>query len=381
MTTDFELRWRELITRERETWWSPLARGGLRALSVLYGAAVSGYRAGYDLGLLRTRRLPCPVVSVGNLTVGGTGKTTTVRWITRRLLEWGRRPAILSYGYRSGADREAATIISGPDGVREPVEVSGDEPQLLARSLPGVPVVIGRKRVRNGETACREFHPDVLVMDDAFQYWRLVKDLEIVLIDATNPFGFDRLFPRGMLREHPRALARAHAAIITHAARVGLEERRALRERIHCLNPDLPMAETRHAPIALRDLGGGEPVPFESLQEGAWGALSSLARPESFERTLGECGARSLHPFRFRDHHPYSPADLAAVCDRARAQGLVGLVTTEKDAVKIRGEWVTGLPLRVLEIDLEFLSGRSEFEERLRVNCKAPKGPSADLQN
>jgi tetraacyldisaccharide 4'-kinase len=370
--SDFETRWRDLISGSTHSWWAPPARAGLAALSALYAAVVTGYRAGFDIGLLRSERLPCPVVSVGNLTVGGTGKTTTVRWLARRLQEWGLRPAILSYGYRAGAT-DAVTVVAGPDGIRVPADVSGDEPQLLARSLPGVPVLIGRKRVRSGRRAWDEFRPDACILDDAFQYWRLVKDAEIVLVNATNPFGYGRLLPRGMLREPLRCLRRAHAAIITHAAWSGAADRQKLRAELLRRNPALAIAEARHIPVALRDHATGETVPVETLREGRWLALSSLGQPESFERTVIELGAGSPAIARFRDHHPYTQADLEAVGGQVRGGGLAGVVTTEKDSVKISPGWLCGVPCRVLEIDLQFMSGQDTIETLLRSQIGSSK--------
>jgi tetraacyldisaccharide 4'-kinase len=363
--SDFESRWRELISGETRAWWAPAARGGLGALSALYAGLVTGYRAGFDLGLLRAERLPCPAIGVGNLTVGGTGKTTTVRWLARRMVEWGLRPAVLSYGYRAGS-KDSVTVVAGPEGIRKPVEVSGDEPQLLARSLPGVPVLVGRKRVRSGRAAWEQFRPDACILDDAFQYWRLVKDVEIVLVNATNPFGYGRLLPRGMLREPLGSLRRAHAALITHAAWSDPAEREKLRAALLRRNPDLVLAEARHVPVRLRDHATGERLPLEAVREGRWLALSSLGQPESFERTLAELGARDLEVARFRDHHPYAAGDLAPLADRVRAAGLSGMVTTEKDSVKIAPGWLSGVPCRVLEIDLQFLSGQDAVEALLR---------------
>lgn len=367
--SDFETRWRELISGSSKDWWAPVARTGLWALSGLYGGGVAAYRAAFDLGLLKTYRLPCPVISVGNVTVGGTGKTTTVRWLTRRLAGWGVRPAVLSYGYRAGGTRRdpnSVTVVADREGVREPVEVSGDEPQLLARSLPGVPLLIGKKRVLSGRRAWDEFQPDACILDDAFQYWRLQRDLDIVLISGTNPFGYDHLLPRGMLRESLRALRRADAAIVTHAAWVEPGRREALRQRLLKLNPKLVLAEARHVPVALRDHASGVTLPLETLAQGEWLAASSLGQPESFERTLEELGAGGVRPARFADHHPYTESDVQGLCERAGREKLTGVVTTEKDAVKIPSPWFGGTRCLVLEIDLQFLSGQDDIESLLR---------------
>ena len=339
---------------------------------------ITTYRAGCDMGLLRPTRLPCRVISIGNLTVGGTGKTTTVRWIARRLLERGLRPAILSRGYgaqaatrNTGDDRKTVTVVAGPEGVRLPTSASGDEPQLLARSLPGVPVLIGKRRVLSGRHAVAEFAVDACILDDAFQYWRLVKDLEVVLVNATNPFGYGRILPRGMLREPPRALRRADAAIVTHAAWADEGERDRLRGQLLRWNPSLVLAEARHVPVMLRDHQTGAAIPLDVLRERKWLALSALGQPGAFERTLAELGAVEPASARFPDHHAYAEADLAAVTDRVHREQLAGVVTTEKDSVKIPAGWLRDTRCCVVEIDLQFLDGQERIETLLRGRTTA----------
>lgn len=376
--SDFEAQWRALIAGEIRPWWSPPALGGLSLLAGLYEGVVRTYRAGYEAGLLHAERLPCAVVSVGNLTVGGTGKTTTVRWIARRLAESGIRPAVLSYGYRAGGGRApegAGMIVSDGERVREPASVSGDEPQLLARSLPGIPVVAGRRRKLTGRRAYEEFQPDVCVLDDGFQYWRLAKDLEIVLLNGADPFGQGRLLPRGMLREPLSGIRRAHGAIISHAGWLDSARRDALLESLTRLHPSLVLAEARHRPVRLRDLRTGESLPLESVRGGRWVALSALGEPGGFERTLEDLGVHSLNRMRFPDHHAYAETDFERV--RSAAAGLDGVLTTEKDAVKIPPEWLGETRCLVLEIDLEFLRGGEQLEELLLARIAARKAVHA----
>ncbi|MGV3722139.1 MAG: tetraacyldisaccharide 4'-kinase [Actinomycetota bacterium] len=382
--SDFETGWRRLIAGEERTWWAPPARLGLCALSGLYGAIVGTYRSGFDLGLLSVTTLPCATVAIGNITVGGTGKTTTVRWLVRTLEAWGVRPAVLSYGYRAGAsksEKNAVTIVAGPEGVREPVEVSGDEPQMLARSLPGTPLLIGRKRIRSGQRAWDEFRVDVCVLDDAFQYWRLKKDLEIVLVNAANPFGHGRLLPAGMLREPLRGLRRADAVIITHAAALTAESRKRLTTVLRRWKPTMVIAEAVHVPVRLRDHHTGAVLPLSALHGSRWLALSGLGQPESFETTLAEVGVSEAIPARFPDHHAYLQPELEAAVAQVKAGSLSGIVTTEKDAVKIPAGWVTGCSCLVLEVDLQFRSGQDAIEalvrERVTTRLSAVEPPAA----
>ncbi|HEU4751677.1 MAG TPA: tetraacyldisaccharide 4'-kinase, partial [Armatimonadota bacterium] len=220
--------------------------------------------------------------------------------------------------------------------------------------------------VLSGRRACEEFEVDACVLDDAFQYWRLRKDLELLLVNATEPFGNGRMLPRGELREPLRGLRRADAAILTHAAWSSPEERERIRAELLQWNPELVLAEARHVPLGLRDHATGEAVDIAELAAGRWLALSALGQPESFERTLRELGCVQFNPAHFKDHHRYTREEVAELEQRVRSARMAGIVTTEKDAVKIPPEWLAGVPCRVVEIDLEFLSGREEIERLLR---------------
>jgi tetraacyldisaccharide 4'-kinase len=226
--------------------------------------------------------------------------------------------------------------------------------------------VIGKRRVRSGLRAWEEFRPDVCLLDDGFQYRRLEKALEIVLVNAANPFGYGHLLPRGMLRESLRSLRRADAVILTHAGWTGEEERERLRAALRRWNPELALAEARHLPVRLRAAVSGEALPLEALRGGRWLALSSLGQPESFERTLADLGAAAVGAARFPDHHPYTEENVRSVCNRVRSEEWSGLVTTEKDSVKIATEWLAGARAYVLEIDLQFLRGQDAVESLVR---------------
>jgi tetraacyldisaccharide 4'-kinase len=246
-----EERWRALIFGQARGSGAVAARAALAALARLYGGVMSAYRGAYDCGLVRTVSAGCRVMSVGNLTLGGTGKSTAVRWLAARLRDRGVPVAVLSYGYRAES-KETVTVISDGHRVLAPVSVGGDEPRMLAEALPGVPVLIGKRRQLAAAAAVQRFGVRACVMDDAFQYWRLAKDLDLVLIDALCPFGGGYLFPRGLLREAPRQLRRAHGVVLTNAHRLTEQERAALRQQVRRLNPTAVVAEARHAPRPLR---------------------------------------------------------------------------------------------------------------------------------
>jgi tetraacyldisaccharide 4'-kinase len=326
-----------------------LAAGGLRFLSLLYGAALRLHHAGYRLGLARRTRLPALTVGIGNLTVGGTGKTTaaiaTARWLARR----GHAVAVLSRGYGGAAEKTPAVVSKGLGPVIGP-DQAGDEPYLIARALPGVFVLAGADRRRTGRLAVDDLGADALVLDDAFQYQRLVKDLEIVLVDALAPFGYDFLVPRGLLREPPDQLARAGAVWLTHTDLVRDRDLRAVDERVRQLAPAARIWWARHAALRLRRLDAeGEWEP-EALGGRRVFALSSIGSPAAFERTLEKHGAVLVGRARFPDHHRFSQRDLRGLL-HAGAEAAEWLVTTEKDAVRLPAQ-ALARPTWALEVEL-----------------------------
>jgi tetraacyldisaccharide 4'-kinase len=362
--SSYESAWRRVIGEERPGGWVPLARAGLSACAAAYGAGLRLYRGCYDLGLVKVTRLPCPVIGVGNLTLGGTGKTTTVTWLAQHLRQLGRSPAILSRGYGSENDA-AVTLVADREGIRASVAESGDEPQMLARAVPGVPVLVGRNRRLTGAVAFRDHGATVCLLDDAFQYWRLAKDLEIVLIDANRPPAGEALFPRGILREPLAALRRAGMVLLTHADRAPAGQPESLRADLLRRFPDLVVAETRHRPAGLRPLAGEATPMTAELFPGRWLAISSLGDPASFPRTLAAIGLKAEH-VPFPDHHVYREAEVRTCAARAEASGCCGVLTTEKDAVKLHAAWFGALPAWVVAVELEFLRGQEQVEERLR---------------
>jgi tetraacyldisaccharide 4'-kinase len=357
------------------------ARAGLGALAGIYGGVISAYRAAYDRGLFHTVAADCRVISVGNLTVGGTGKSTLVRWLAGALHARGVPVAVLSYGYQAQS-AAPVTVVSDGRRVLVPASVCGDEPRMLADALPGVPVIIGKRRQLSAAAAVQQFGVRACVLDDAFQYWRLVKDLDLVLLDALCPFGGGQLLPRGLLREAPRQLRRAHAVILTNAHRLSPDERGALREQIHSLSPRAVLAEARHAARPLRPLvsgrwaaGSGQAdhsalsTALCSLAGQRVLALSSLGNPAGFEQLLRELGAEVVSA-RYPDHHAYHGADLQREEERARSSDCSMIVTTEKDAVKIEPEWIETLPVWILPVEMEFDTSREELETLLEAKIR-----------
>jgi len=321
----------------------------LRLLSLAYHAGLAGNLLLYRLGILKAQRLPAAVISVGNITVGGTGKTSATCALARNASRRGEKVAVLSRGY--GGAR--AGVVQNGGRLLMTQEQAGDEPYLIAAKLPGTAVLVGKHREITGKVAIERLSASVLILDDAFQYWPLYKDREIVLVDALNPFGFGHLLPGGMLREPVRNMKRAHEVWITHCDLVKPGEVERLRRTISALHPKAPVVETIHEPVGLLDLTG-RPLPLEELRGKRIVALSSIGNPEAFERTLQKLGAVAL-PFRFRDHHKYTVRDAEEI--EAIAAGVAeAMVTTEKDAVRLPArQW--RLPCWVLQVEIKAVRG------------------------
>ena len=338
--TEREAALLRIISGEARGFKASLARGGLRALSWLYLGVMGEYRRMFDRNQLKRTTLSPVVISVGNLTVGGSGKTTTVLRLARELQSAGHTPAILSYGYRAGK-RTDCQVVSDRESVLMSADEAGDEAVLLAESLPGVPVLIGRRRVVSGAEAVRRFSPDVLICDDAFQYWRLARDIDLLLIDAVEPWGYGYVLPRGLLREPKSSARRATAVILTHADLVSPERLAELKTEAERYTT--PVFTARHAPLNASELRAeikGQTVI----------APSSLGDPTGFESTLADLGA-VLEPRRFPDHHRYTEEDVRNL-EREATSRSSHIVTTAKDWVKIR-QWADERLWRVLRIWLE----------------------------
>ena len=340
--------------------------GRLGPLGMVLTPVAWAYRAGflareaaYRRGWLARGRLSCAVVSVGNLAVGGTGKTPTVEMVARWLTEDGRRVAILSRGYgrRPGGPVE---LVSDGGEPRLSAERAGDEPLLLARRLPGVAVVVGVDRLAAGRWAVSELQPDVVLLDDGFQQRRLLKDLEIVCLDARAPWGPGGLFPRGTLREPPSALGRADLVVLTRAG--GRRNLAGMFQEIRQYAGAAPCLAADYAIEGLRDLHSGAPQPRDAIAGRGVLAFAGIAAPERLAEALAGLAAIVRGVVAFPDHHRYTPHDLDAVTRRARALGASLLVTTEKDAVRL-GPSAPGhtggafLPIWVLGIRLEAVTG------------------------
>lgn len=360
-----------------------LLRLSLGGLSYVFTAVVQIRLWGYRIGLFKHHTLGCQVVSVGNLTVGGTGKTPVVELLARSLADNGRKVAILSRGYKKkrkkrGFKRRLRDLLSGRVDVEtslvvsdghslkvEPV-FSGDEPYMLAKNLPGVAVIVGKNRVMSGQYAIRKLRCDTLILDDGFQHLALKHRLDIVLVDRTNPFDNGRTLPRGLLREPIRNIKRAGFIFITKSNGDGAVE---LSTRLRELNPTAEISECRHCPRFLKHLFEDQKEELGWLKGKKVLALSGIAVPAGFERELVNYGAQVLEHVTFADHHRYSLQEILDIVAQAQTLGVDAIVTTEKDAVRIPYLERREIPMLYLRVEIEMFTGQEEYRDWIRRIC------------
>ncbi len=338
----------------------------------LLGALNTGYRGLlgardwlYARGLLRSRRVGCPVVSIGNLTVGGTGKTPAVELAVRTLTEMGHRPAVVSRGYRRQS--RGVQVVADTASVRLDAEDAGDEPFLLARRLPRVPVVVGASRLQAARLAVERFGVTAVVLDDGFQHRTLTKDLEIVMTRARSPWGNGRLLPSGPLREPLSALRRADLIVAAGVASPGDIADVLATAALHA--PGVPVLAARYTAVECWEAERMRDHPVHVLSGLPLLAFAGIASPDGFEATLRGLGAHITQMVRFPDHHWYTSSELTRLEARATASGACGLVTTEKDWVRLRRLPLPRSPLHVLSVRLELVTGAWAWQEAFERKC------------
>lgn len=355
--------------RSRPPAWLRPGLAPLWLASHAYGALVRGRQWSYARGLCRTRRLPCLVVSIGNLTLGGTGKTPLAMWVARWYQQHGWRVAVLSRGYgaRPGAPRRVVSAGAGP---LVEWRAAGDEPYLLACALPGVPVCIGKNRYETGRYAYERFGAQVLVLDDGFQHYALHRDCDIVLIDASNPFGHGSLVPRGILREPLQALRRAHAVVLTRVELAG-KGLPALCAQIRRWAGQQPIYHMRTVAESVQRWPTEEQQSLEALRHCRVVTFAGIGNPQAFVTTVRDLGAEVAACLVFHDHHPYSAEDWCRILEVARQHQAQYLLTTEKDAVRLDPAWQTSLPLLILRIGVTFTTDGPLLAHQLPVPAHA----------
>lgn len=337
-------RFREVVSGRSKGLKSSLLRLGLRICETPYALAMNVRNRRYDHGTAESIGVDVPVISVGNLTLGGTGKTPLVEWICRYMRRQRVRVSIVSRGYKAG------------QGGRN------DEALELELALPDVPHLQNPDRVQAAQIAIEELFTQLVVLDDGFQHRRLQRDLDIVLLDATEPFGCEHVFPRGTLREPLSGLARADVVVLSRADMIEQEQRSAIRQRASKIAPEATWCEVVHAPDSLIN-SRGETESIDTLAGSKVAAFCAIGNPQGFRHTLEKLGAEVIAWREFADHHRFGRDDVQSLTQWA--EGAERVVCTRKDLVKLQIASLGEVPLCALAIQLRFLNGQDDIEKRL----------------
>ncbi|MCH2176766.1 MAG: tetraacyldisaccharide 4'-kinase [Lentisphaeria bacterium] len=372
----------ELINGKRHSRKDKLLKYVLFSFSRVYLTIVKWRISLYKHRIFKDQRLGCLVISIGNVTCGGTGKTPVVEVFARTLNANKRRVAVLSRGYRSKSKplsqklREKflmeyevvpPRVVSNGREVLLDSHMAGDEPYMLARNLKGVVVLVDKDRVKSGQYAIRHFNADTLILDDGFQYLPLKPRVNILLVDSTNPFTNHHMLPRGLLREPIANITRADYIFLTKSN--GGDHLRHMKQFLRKHNRFAEIIECTHRPKYLENLKTGEKIPLDSMKSAQAGSISGIAVPESFENFLIGFGAELCHIERYVDHHRYTKEELESFVQKSLEHGAEMLLTTEKDAVRFPEDLESPIPIYFLRVEIDILSGQENFEECIARIC------------
>ena len=350
----------QFLYQQEKSFWKRGLLFPLYLLSLPYGGAVRTRSFLYSLQWLKTKTLPCPVISVGNITVGGTGKTPLVMALAKGLMAKGIAVAILSRGYKRTKTSEP--VVSDGKTIFLSPEESGDEPFLMAKACRGTPVLVGRNRFTNGRIALQRFGVKGLVLDDGYQHLSLHRDINILLIDSHIGFGDRHLLPRGILREPLSELRRADLFLLTKAEEP--ETYQPLEKEIDEIHPGAQVFHSHYEPVSL--VGPqDEQEELNSLKGKKILALSGIAHPNDFSSMLRKCGMKIVREAIFPDHHLYTTKDLSYIEDKAK--GTDGIVTTEKDMVKLNISKIDHLPIRALRIEMKIREEEAFYQRVMEI--------------
>ena len=343
---------RLILKEERGSVWVDLLRVIATLTAWFYDKVVTLRNLLFDRGVLRIRRLNCPVISVGNLTMGGTGKTPMVVWLANLFSKEGYRVGIVSRGY-GGLDSSRVIVVSDGDNILAEQSVSGDEPLMLARRLQDIPVLCSSKRAEAAKAAVEKFKCNALILDDGFQHRYLARDLDIVMLDSRNPFGSGKLFPRGTLREKSAALARAQVLVLSR-----FDQSEDAEKNCHNLRrqwPNKAVITATHRPVRIFSAVDHGERPLTSLTELRLAAFAGIARPNDFFQSVQNLGARLVYTAALPDHYPLTSELLASLVREASNVSPELWLTTEKDWVRLPQVLPQDMELWVMamEIDLD----------------------------
>ena len=343
----------------------------LYGISFFYSAAQKLRASCYRQNILGSQKLPCRVISIGNMTVGGTGKTPMTIYLAQELKQAGYRVAIVSRGYKGGAERQGGIVSDGSCLLMDS-ERAGDEPYMMACRLKDIPVIVGKNRFEAGRLAVAKFQPDVIVLDDAFQHLQLKRDIDIVLLDHDQPFGNSHLLPRGILREPLTAMKRATALILTRCRDDADERAQSSMVSIKSFSPETPVFKSSAIPYCCTFKNGAmapleaapnffEPTDLEDIKYRKVFGFSGIARNDDFQHTVKTLGFNVTGFLEFSDHHRYSEPDRINILRTAGETGARQLITTEKDYVRLTGKGVCPMDLVVVGVRVAFIDDGPGF--------------------
>ncbi len=373
--TNFQTYFIDLVhSKEVDGLFPHLIMGILYIFSLIYGLLVNIKLAGYKYGIFQKQKLDCFVISLGNVTVGGTGKTPTAQRLARDIRDMGYRVVILNRGYRAKWHGEVGIVSDGKRLHMDAAE-AGDEAYMLAKHLPEVPVLIGAERAKTGRYAIEHFGAEVAILDDGYQHWQLERDLDILLVDAVNVFGNGYILPRGTLREPISHISRADICLMTKVDQAAAGSCDYIRETVHRYNPEARIVESIHQPRCFIPLTewyvniASQGIDIAQMRGKRIMAVSAIGNPASFEQTLSDLGAVIIESLRYPDHHDYAMSEMTDIFQQAENAGAEAIVITEKDAVKIpadvaREKW--SIPIYVICVEVNFQKGSEGLADLLK---------------
>lgn len=363
----------QLVHGHVRTGWDNISLFVMSFFAILYGFGLKMKLFCYKAGIFKEYKMPCKVISLGNITLGGTGKTPTARTVATMIKEMGYKVVLLNRGYRANYDKPVGIVSDGKEIYMTAYE-AGDEAYLLAKQLPGIPVVIGKDRAISGEYVAKNMDVDVMIMDDGYQHWQLARDIDIVLVDTLTMFGNSCLLPRGTLREPLSHLDRADIFLLTKVDQSMQFSQKYVREIIAQNNPNALVFESVHQPRCFIEIGEwdkqdeAKALSVENFKGKSALAFSAIGNPASFEQTIINLGVNLVEAMRYPDHHDYDMKELQYVLDRAEESNVSAIIITEKDAVKIPKEFIAlerSCPLYILCIEVQIKNDEGFFEQTL----------------
>ncbi len=375
-----EQKWKEIVSGKRTDRFARFARGVLSAASKLFGIAVRSRTKMYEHGIIKRSWPGCVVISIGNITVGGTGKTPVTETFARALTIGGRKVAIVSRGYKARSPSlkwrrkhrqfyPTTRIVHDGKNLLLGARLAGDEPYMLAKNLENVIVIVDHDRVRGSRYAISHYGVDTILLDDGMQHIRLQRQIDVVLIDATCPFGFEKLLPAGLLREPLSGLKRATHIIITKSKHIDINP---IKTVIRKYNTEAEIMSCYYEPVSLINLHTGEQLPLETLNGNNVFVMTGIAQPDGFSKLLKEYGATVQRVYTYPDHHRFRRDEIEHVYKRASNWHADAVIITEKDSVRFSkkaGLKIRTCPVFYLKIEIKIQSGKKTFSDCIMNIC------------